>query len=1099
LGVSEVVAQGRALKFPTQKTLALLIYLAVEGGYHSREKLMALLWPDSDTKHGQASLRNDLHRLRIALSGYTDHILADRELVAFEVGNIQCDWRRLDDALRQPSIPLLQTALDLYRGNFLEGFTLSNAPDYDEWMFAEREHWHRVLSQVLEQLARLQSERGDLSGSLETARRWVIHDPLDEAAHRQLVRVLFATEGKAAALQAYERCRLILSERLITEPSPETMALADHLRNTNASHLVNRVKSPLLTRPYNLPFVGRATEHRALVVAYHRMGEQPVQVITLEGEAGIGKTRLANEFLAWAVAQGSDILHGQAYEAGGSLPYQPLVDALRACLDQENAPEDLLNDVWLSELARLLPELRDRYPDLPSANDDQFTRNRLFETVATLGVALAKRKPIVFFVDDLQWADSASLDMLHYLIRRWRASRSPFLILLSIRGETVPALSEWLANLGREATLDHIGLKPITIKDTHQLIGSVINEQQQERLAQWLFAETKGQPFFLVETINVLFEQGVLKPNAVGLIELVGDIASVKAVIAPGVREVILVRLRQLTVRANSLLMAAATIGRSCCFEWLCQVANLKEDEALSALEVLLGNRFLIEMSDTPRPYSFANDIIRTVVYEAIGEARRRIYHRRVLEVLEAAAAPSAELAHHALLTGLSESAYHYSIAAGDTALAAFAVHEAIEHYEQARTLQGQLVVSDGSHLCLQLGRAYELDGRANNAAPVYQEMLAQVADQPQAKCAALNRLAVLAVHRYDCDTAKLLLQRAVALAEKHNDKAGLIEAELNLAQLTHHRFDFSASLMHSERALALTRDLGQREMIARTLNSLAYAHSLLGQLDRGEPEMREAQHIYVELGNRAMEVDCRTALAAIKIWQGQVDAGIAEARIAHALSQAISNPWGQIYSSNWLAMGLMDRSMYDEALKVAQEAHDIAQTHDFMPVVIFNCLILGNVHRTLMQFDAALEIHREVEAMNVQPGPVLSQIKAELCTDFAFNGDWDSALKYAREALMYRQYHELPLVLSPRWTETEALIRGGDIDAAQQDAVRWGELVSHIPRLRIPHLRSLACLASGQIKKEYLREAAALAESMGLLGELGQNSAALSELEQVK
>ena len=138
---------------------------------------------------------------------------------------------------------------------------------------------------------------------------------------------------------------------------------------------------------------------------------------------------------------------------GGRLPYEPVIEALRLRLEQENAPEDLLEDVWLAELSQLIPELRGRYPDLPSppTGDASFVRSRLFAAVATLGSVLAKRRPVVFVLDDLQWADVDTRDMIHYAARRWADGRAPILLVLIVRQENYAAdasLRDWLTQAG---------------------------------------------------------------------------------------------------------------------------------------------------------------------------------------------------------------------------------------------------------------------------------------------------------------------------------------------------------------------------------------------------------------------------------------------------------------------------------------------------------------------------------------------------------------------------------------------------------------------------------------------------------------------------
>src|SRR5438105_11477226 len=152
------------------------------------------------------------------------------------------------------------------------------------------------------------------------------------------------------------------------------------------------------------PLTGRTVALRQLVRSFQQARQGQPQAVLVLGEAGIGKTRLAREFVAWVRAQGAEVLSGQAFEMGGRLPYQPLIEALRGQLEEENAPEDLLEDLWLAELARLLPELRVRYPDLPAPTEDELTaRGQLFEAVARLVDALARRVPQVLLMADLQW------------------------------------------------------------------------------------------------------------------------------------------------------------------------------------------------------------------------------------------------------------------------------------------------------------------------------------------------------------------------------------------------------------------------------------------------------------------------------------------------------------------------------------------------------------------------------------------------------------------------------------------------------------------------------------------------------------------------
>jgi predicted ATPase/DNA-binding SARP family transcriptional activator len=1193
LGTPDVRHAGAAVTFPTRKALALLAYLAVEGGMHSREKLSALFWPESDAEHGRTALRKTLAFLRTALRDTGDpqpapaapHLIVAREALGLNTASdldldlqtLQTAWTlartpavRLEDEARGRLLDRLQAAVECYRGDFLEGFALSDAPAFDEWAGVQREVWRHRAQAVCERLAQLQSEAGEVQRAIDTVLRWLALDPLDEEAHRCLMQLHLRAGDRPAALRAYQACQAVLAAELGVEPAPETIALAERIRRAQAertpgdqqpspTHQAARSPGLVIARS---PLVGRADEFGALVAAYHTACRGAPQVVTLEGEAGIGKTRLATEFLAWATAQGAEVLHGRAFETGGRLPYQPLVDALRARLERSKdagRPHALLglSDTWLAELSRLLPELRDQHPNLPGLagapepGEEATARTRLFEAIARLGQALARQAPLLLFVDDLQWADAASLDVLHYAARRWAEIGTPVVLLLSLRTSAFgahTALAAWLPALQRDVALTRLVLGPLTADATTQLVralaGATANAERRiadpaiDRFGQWLYAETAGQPFYILETIKSLIERRVLglrrgthRPWVLDIAAGALDDISARSFLPPGIREVIRARLAQLAPAAFGLLAAGAVLGHGFTFEQLCRVAAIEEEAALPALDELLAGQLIRAAGDEvpgDRPvvaggvrsaiqwpsvvrYGFTHDKIRDVVYTEAGDARRRVLHRRALDVVGMPGVPPAVLARHALAAGLAEPAFRHSMAAGDDALRLFAVSDAIAHYEQARqvldwqTDPRAIPIAEQQHLYLQLGRAYELSGQAAGARAVYEALLAlaQACYAPALECAALNHLATLAAQDVgDFDVSMALLQRALAAAERSGDQAGLADTEWNLAQISFYASNPEGALAHGERALALARDLGHQDLIARSLNVIAYAETSLDRWAAAEAHAEEARACYAALGNRAMEADCLTLIAHARIHRGQAQAGIAAARAANTISQEIANPWGQIHSAVRLAMGLLEAGAYAEALATAQQAAALARRHDIRPMLIAALIVLGTAQRALRDLQAARAAHLEAaEIDRAMPSqPFQASITVELCADAVQAGAWEEAHRYALQALELRD-NNLMYASFVRWCVSEALLTAGDRARAAADSAHFGARSGDNPRYRLPYLRALAALARSADERgpaiAHLEAAAALAAELGLPGEQWQIALALGALHQ--
>ncbi len=408
------------------------------------------------------------------------------------------------------------------------------------------------------------------------------------------------------------------------------------------------------------------------------------RLLTIEGEAGIGKTRLAETFLATLPPQEAAVLFARCYEGEHTLAYAPIIQILRDGLRQPQAAANLsgISAHALAEAGRLLPELLEWQDNpLPLASlDAPGAQNRFYEGVGQVLAALLKgRQPGVLWLDDAHWLDSASLELLLFLLRRWRGR--PYLILLCWRMESLPAahpLYHLIADLRRAGVGEHLQLTRFTPQEVQELSAAVMPAFAPDLPAK-LYRETEGLPYFVVEYLNALVQQKSITGS-----ELPWDIPRT-------VRDLLIARLAQLDETERQLLQTAATIGRVFDYDLLHLASGRSEDETVSSLETLVARGLLLEQA---AGYDFSHAKLSQLAYAEMGLARRRLLHRRLAESLDQSLyrhaqsmAATAEIANHYRLAGLDENAARYFVQAGDQARALFAHQEGIYYYQSALAL----------------------------------------------------------------------------------------------------------------------------------------------------------------------------------------------------------------------------------------------------------------------------------------------------------------------------------------------------------------------------------------------------------------------------
>lgn len=686
------IHNAQSIVFHSQRLQSLFAYLLLHKESDISRKVLAfLLWPESNEAQALTNLRKHIMHLKDALRNLLPDIeqliATDRSFIRWNPPpSFQCDVDDFHTLLsggngQNGVLDNLRAAIELYKGELLPGC-------YDEWLLPLREQLEQQYLAALERLSTLLEEQRNYGEAIQRSQQILRVDPLHEATYRRLIRLYALNEDRAAALRTYHTCVTQLREELGIDPDEETQAVYERLLNGVS---LTPLQPELAAYA---PFVGRQAEWQRLQNRWKLALRGTPQFALIAGEAGIGKTRLAEEMLSWANHQGFCTVRSRCYAAEGRLTYAPIIEWLRS--EKLRSQRSKLAIIWQSELARLLPEILNDNPAIPAPEPitQSTQRHRLFEAVTR--ALLVGEPPLILLVDDLQWCDKETLELLHFLLRNANIFGQSKLMLIGtarLPDEVEPnhPLYELLNPLRSSDSLTQLDLKRLTAVETSQLATQMAEQQLDEHALKQLFADTDGNPLFVVETMRATDSQ--LAHNGSSDLSVLLSMNATEEILQhlpPKVLAVIQSRLAQLSSTARELCEWAAIIGRAFTLDLLTAASKIDPDKAVNALDELWQRRIIREQGSDA--YDFSHDRIRDVAAAGVSRVRRKYLHRCVAEVLEEQGAGQLDsfavrLAVHYEAARVLEKAIIYYERAAKYAPQIYANYDAVPYLQRAITL----------------------------------------------------------------------------------------------------------------------------------------------------------------------------------------------------------------------------------------------------------------------------------------------------------------------------------------------------------------------------------------------------------------------------
>ena len=1046
LGAPVVLLNEQPVLIRRRLQRSMLFYLASHPEPVSRSDLIMLFWPDAGEQDGRRHLREALSKLRAQLDD-SQYWLVDQDRIGLNPEYVSVDVRDFLRAAgdteyifrqtpRHVTLPLAvyhsaRVAVQLWRANrFLSGVSLYSGHEFDEWLTNITQDLENARLGMIERLGYHAAASGDLTRAVQLMRQVLEIDIQNENLYNQVLLWLRTLGLRAEISKTCAQIEAVYKRETGGPPPPMLAETCRQLRSETHSQPTTRTLWPLPAR-IQPPFVGRIYALEQLNLLIQRGGTAVVY-----GEAGAGKTRLVQHFYETQTSS-PRLLFAQARSAESGLPFQPLIEMLRSTV--QDAEWRRLDNVWLSALSPLLPELMRMVPTTPLPLDSRApdSRGNIFEALRQLLLVLDGNERMLFFLDDAHWSDQATLSALAYLQDRQFFQGRGLLILSARQGERSPNLEEFLQRSHAEQNLHQFPLRQLSTDEIADLAHHTLNHAPPEKLVTRLEHDTGGNPLFLIEILRAWLD---LSPRP--------DLESVESLpLASSIHSLLHERLRALHVRSRGVLQAAAVIGHNFSLSLLEQVSGLSSEQVMLAIEDL--ERYYLVRPDlrgSLDSYAFIHEKFREVLLRELSPARRRYLHQRAAQALQTmppgkAGAQAAVLAGHYYAAGDAHQAYHMWLEAAAYARSLLSLPEAYSAYQHADDLLPHLASS------LEADEIYSLYGPWGEAAseisdaPMMQRVYSAMHSfgkqhrSPLLIGAGLSGIAQLAFLQRDFGTALDSLQQGIRYLQQTDNPFELVQALTRLGSLLTMMSRFDEAIQLFQNAAAL----GEKTTDERTISSsfvaadwLALIYILTGWPEKAvemASQTMRARQMQLQVGENIRNMfTCCAGL----YYSGQFQKALELCQSGLKLAERLGAPRENAVFHFFAGASSLGLANLDQAWEHAYQSLTFSERANYKEVTSLALALQGDLY-SLSDNGSAVDVYQK--AIHPDPNPLVGvYVRYRLAIATALSGAVEQAVSLVEEAVAVTDRAGLRLFYVPAVIAQANILRiQGKFEQAEQ------------------------------------------------------------------